>query len=85
MIHSHRAKTNMTTQLKAQLCFYQRDLSHEKTSLKKAKTFLRYNLPGVKSMVKQHQAGVNKTLKDMHNLKRRIRMRQRNGQIYKIL
>lgn len=85
MIHSYRAKTNITNQLKAQLGFYQRDLAHERASLKKARSYLRWNLPGVKSMVRQHQVGVNKTLKDIHNLKRRIRMRQRNGQIYKIL
>ena len=85
MNHSHRAKTNMTNQLKAQLGFYIRDLRHERDSLKKAKSYLKWNLPGVKSMVSQHKRGVRKTLTDIENLKIRIRKRQRNGEIYKII
>ncbi len=85
MDHSHRAKTNMTNQLKAQLGFYLRDLQHERVSLNKAKSYLKWNLPGVKSMVSQHERGVRKTLADIENLKARIRKRQRNGEIFKIL
>ena len=85
MEHSHRAIQNMTNQLEAQLEFYEEDLQHERASLKKAKSYLKYNLPGVKSMVSQHERGVRKTLTDIENLKIRIRKRQRNGEIYKIL
>ena len=55
MEHSVRAKTNMTKQLKAQFAFYKKDLEHEQTALKKAKSYLKYNLPGVKSMIYQHR------------------------------
>lgn len=85
MEHSVRAKKNMTNQLKAQLGFYMKDLEHERASLVKAKSYLKWNLPGVKSMVSQHMRGVRKTLADIENLKIRIRKRQRNGRIYKIL
>ncbi len=85
MRHSNWAKRNMTNQLKSQLGFYYVDLQHEKNSLRKAKSYLKYNLPGVKSMVLQHQRGVRKTLKDIKNMKIRIRKRQKNGQCYKIL
>lgn len=85
MFHSNRAKTNMTNQLKAQLGFLQKDLAHEKASLLKAKSYLKWNLPGVKTMINRHQAGLNKTLKDIATLKIRIRKRQRNDQCYKII
>ncbi len=85
MEHSNRAKTNMTNQLKAQLTFYRKDLEYEQASLKKAKSYLKWNLPGVKSMISQHERGVRKTLTDIENLKIRIRRRQRNGEIYKII
>lgn len=85
MEHSNRAKQNMTNQLKAQLGFYERDLQHERASLKKAKSYLKYNLPGIKSMVAQHERGVRKTLLDIENLKIRIKKRQRNGDVFKII
>jgi len=85
MEHSNRAKTNMTNQLKAQLGFYKQDLEHERNSLRKAKSYLKYNLPGVKSMISQHERGVRKTLADIEALKIRIRKRERNGECYKIL
>ena len=82
---SHIAKQNLTNQLKAQMGFYQRDLRHERASLAKARSYLKWRLPGVRGMVLQHQRGVRKTLRDIRNLKVRIRKRQRLGQIYKIL
>jgi len=85
MKHSDRARANMTKQLRAQLQFLKRDLRSEQIALQKAKTFLKYPLPGVKSMVRRHELGVKKTKQDIINLKKRIRMRQRKGQINKIL
>ena len=85
MDHSHRAKQNMTDQLKKQWEFYQNDLKHERAALAKAKSYLKYNLPGVKTMISQHERGVKKTLTDIENLKIRIKRRQKNGEIYKIL
>jgi len=82
---SIRAKQNMTNQLKAQLGFYKRDLEHEQKSLRKARSYLRWNLPGVKSMVSAHERGIRKTMTDIDNLKIRIRKRQRNGQCFRIL
>lgn len=85
MDHSNRAKTNMTNQLKKQLEFYQNDLIHEREALAKAKSYLKYNLPGIKSMLSQHERGVKKTLVDIENLKIRIKRREKNGEIFKII
>lgn len=85
MRHSNWAKHNMTKQLKSQLGFYYRDLQHERASLKKARSYVKWNLPGVKSMILQHQRGVKKTLRDIRNMKIRIRKRQRNNECYKII
>jgi hypothetical protein len=85
MEHSHRAKTNMTNQLKKQLEFLQQDLIHEKTALSKAKSYLKYNLPGTKIMISRHESGVNKTKDDIERLKIRILKRERNGECYTIL
>lgn len=85
MDHSNRAKTNMTNQLKKQLEFYQNDLTHERAALAKAKSYLKYNLPGIKSMISQHERGVKNTLTDIENLKIRIRKRYKNGEIFKII
>lgn len=83
--HSVRAKTNMTNQLKAQLKFLQNDLKHEKQALARARTFAKYNLPGVTTMVNRHKAGVQKTMRDIVALKKRIKSRQKKGQIFRIL
>ena len=85
MNHSNRAKQNMTNQLKSQLEFYQKDLVHERASLKKVKSYLKYNLPGVKSMISQHERGVTMTLANIKVLKRRIKKLQRNNAINKII
>jgi len=85
MQHSHRAKQNLTNQLKAQLGFLQKDLEHEKKSLAKAQSYQKWNLPGVKSMISQHERGVQKTISDIERLKIRINRRYQNGEIYKIL
>ncbi len=85
MGHSERARTNMTKQLKAQLGFLHKDLEYEKASLAKAQSYLKWNLPGVKSMINRHNAGVNKTLKDITTLEARIKRRQDNGECYIIL
>ena len=85
MKYSKRAKQNMTNQLKAQLGFYLRDLQHERKSLRKAKSYLKWNLPGVKSMISQHQRGVKKTKADIEDLKIRIRKRYKRGEIFQIL
>ena len=85
MGHSDRAKQGLTNQLKAQLGFLERDLEHEKSSLAKAKSYLKWNLPGTKTMVRRHESGVKKTLNDLRLLKIRIRKREKNGECFKIL
>jgi len=85
MSHSNRGKTNMTNQLKQQLEFYQNDLQHERAALAKAKSYLKYNLPGVKTMISQHERGVKKTILDIENLKIRIKRRQANGECFNII
>jgi hypothetical protein len=85
MEHSKRAKQGLTNELKAQLGFLEKDLVHEKASLAKAKSYLKWNLPGTKGMVKRHQSGVNQTLRQLRELKIRIRKRQKNGECFKIL
>lgn len=85
MKYSHRAKVNMTNQLRGYLRLLHQDLASETMALKKARTFLKYKTPGVKSMVSRHAAGVRKTKRDIKLISARIRMRQRKDQIYKIL
>ncbi len=85
MGRSDRSKQGLTDQLKAQLGFLERDLEHEKSSLAKAKSYLKWNLPGTKTMVRRHESGVKKTLNDLRLLKIRIRKREKNGKCFKIL
>ena len=83
--YSDRAKTNMTSQLKAQLKFLQEDLKNEERALVKAKTFAKYKLPGVKQMILRHEAGVRQTKRDLTQIKARIKKYQKQGKINKIL
>ena len=83
--HSARAMANMTKQLKAQLKFLQDDLKHEGKSLVKAKSFLKFNLPGTKSMIRKHEMGIRKTKQDLELLTKRIKRYQKEGKINKIL
>ena len=85
MDHSKRAKKTLTEELKAQLGFLERDLEHEKSSLAKAKSYLKWDLPGTKNMVRRHESGVRQTLNDLRILKIRIKRRQKNGECFKIL
>lgn len=85
MEHSARAITNMTNQLKTQLKFLETDLKNEERALKKAKTFVKFDLPGVKSMILRHEAGVRQTKRDLKQIKNRIRKYQKEGKINKIL
>lgn len=85
MEHSKRAKQGLTNELKAQLGFLERDLEHEKSSLAKARSYLKWNLPGTKTMVRRHQSGVKQTLKQLRELKVRIKRREKNGECFKIL
>ena len=85
MQHSKRALANMTSQMRGILKFLENDLKNEKLALKKAKTFLKYNLPGTKTMIRHHQNGVKKTMKDIRNHKKLIRKYQIQGKINKIL
>jgi len=75
----------MTDQLKGHLELLYQDLANEITALKKARGFLKYKLPGVKDMLNRHKEGIKKTRKDIKLISTRIRIRQRKGQIYKIL
>jgi hypothetical protein len=83
--HSDRAKQGLTNQLKAQLDFLERDLKHEKASLVIAKSYLKWNLPGTKNMVRIHEFGVRRTERDLRQLKVRIKRRERNDECFKIL
>ena len=83
--YSTRAIANMTNQLKAQLKFLEDDLKNEEKSLAKAKTFSKYNLPGIKQMILRHESGVRKTQRDLTLIKNRIKKYQIEGKINKIL
>ena len=85
MKYSKRAIDNMTAQLKAQLKFLQEDLVNEEKGLKKAKTFSKYKLPGIKQMIRRHEAGVRKTKRDLTMISNRIKRYQKQGKINKIL
>ncbi|MCH9657212.1 hypothetical protein K0U27_00720 [archaeon] len=84
MEHSPRAVANMTAQMKAQLKFLQDDLKNEEASLKKAKTFSKYKLPGVTTMIKRHESGVKQTKRDLKMIKARIAKYHKEGKINKI-
>lgn len=85
MEHRKRAMANMTKQLKAQLKFLENDLKNEERALANAMTFSKYKLPGVKTMIARHQAGVRQTKRDLIQIKNRIRKYQKQGKINKIL
>ena len=85
MEHSKRATDNMTKQLKAQLKFLEEDLKNEEKALKKAKTFSKYKLPGIKQMILRHEAGLRQTKRDLQQIKNRIKKYQKEGKINKIL
>ena len=85
MEHSKRAKKTLTEELKAQLGFLEKDLEHEKASLAKAKSYLKWDLPGTRRMVSRHQSGVRQTENDLRQLKIRIKRREKNGECFKIL
>jgi len=85
MEHSARAIANMTNQLKAQLKFLESDLKNEENALKKARTFSKYKLPGIKSMILRHEAGVRQTKRDLMQIRNRIKKYQKEGKINKIL
>ncbi len=83
--HSERAKKNTTSQIMGMLKFLQNDLKGEEKGLKKAKTFLKYDLPGTKQMIARHEAGVKKTKRDIVHITKRIKRLQKEGKINKIL
>ncbi len=83
--HSERAKKNMTSQVAGMLKFLQDDLKGEMKGLEKAKTFLKYNLPGTKQMIARHEAGVRKTKRDIAQITTRIKRLQKEGKINRIL
>ena len=83
--HSERAKKNMTSQIAGMLKFLQDDLKGEEKGLAKAKTFLKYDLPGIKQMIARHEAGVRKTKRDIAQITKRIKRLQKEGKINKIL
>jgi len=83
--HSERAKKNMTSQITGMLKFLQDDLKGEEKGLAKAKTFLKYDLPGIKQMIARHEAGVRKTKRDIAQITKRIKRLQKEGKINKIL
>ena len=82
---SHRAKHNMTKQIKARLAFYQNTLAERQKTLKKIKSYAKYNFPNYKSNLARELSGIDKVKKDISNLKVLILRRQRNGKIYKVL
>lgn len=85
MNYSNRAKYGLTKQLRTQLKFLQDNLSEKQKTIKKIRMYARYKLPGYGSMLKAEQNGIAKTKKDIANLKTRIKRRQSEGKIYKII
>ena len=85
MKHSDRARRGLTTALRAQLKQAESVVASRRAELKKARTYLKYNLPGTKSAIRNCTNGVRTTLRQLTSVKNRIRKRQRLGQCYKIL
>lgn len=82
--HSARAVRNTTYQVKTQLQFLRGNLANKRVELKKAQKFLKYNLPGTKSMIAQHERGIKKVEEDIRNMKIRIDKMYRQGKIYRV-
>ncbi len=85
MAYSRRAKQNMTNQLKARLTFLKSILFEKQKTVIKTRKFAKYHLPGYNQMLRAEIAGVNKVRRDISNLKKLIRVRQKNDQCFKIL
>ena len=81
---SNRAIRNMTNQVKNQLHFLRSNLANKRIELRKAQKFLKYNLPGTKSMIAQHERGIKKVEEDIRNMKIRIDKMHRQGKIFKV-
>ena len=82
---SHRAKHNMTKQLKARLSLYQNMLKEREKTVKKIKVYAKYKIPGYQQHLARELAGINKVKKDISDVKVLILRRQKNGQIYRVL
>lgn len=87
MRRSHRAKHNMTINLKGRLAWMQNDLKTEELGLKTARHFCKLlKKPFLKSTsYKAYTQGIRKTKQQIRDLKRLILRRQRNNECYKIL
>ena len=85
MKHSERAKQGTTSAIKARLSFLQNTLKEREKTVKKIKSYAKYNLPGYKTTLSRELAGITKLKKDLSNLKVLIRRRQRLGQIFRVL
>ena len=85
MTKSDVSKRGLTNTLKAQLAFYRKNLAEKQKTLIATQKFKKYNLPGYATMEKQELKGIEKVKTDLFDLKARIILRQRYGEIFKIL
>ena len=85
MVHSKRAKQNMTRQMKFRLTFLQNTLRERQKTISKIRTYKKYNLPGYNQTLSRELSGIDKVKKDISNLKVLIIRRQVYGDINKVL
>ena len=84
MVHSVRARQNMTGQLKARLAVMNTNLESRQREVKKTQTYIKY-LPNAKATLERQKKGIVTIKKQIATLKVRIRKLQKEGKINKIL
>lgn len=84
MYRSHRAKMGLTKQMRDRLRILKDILNERKKTLVKMKKYQKYGLRGYNSMIRNEQAGIEKTKIDIQDLKKLITERYELGQIYKV-
>ncbi len=87
MRYSNIAKLGMTKNLRNRLRWIKTDLKGEEAGLKKSLYWCKLlkKHPSKSTSVKAWKNGILKTKRDLVNLTKLIKRRQRNGQCYKIL
>ncbi len=87
MTKSHRAKSNMTKQLRARLSWLKSDLKTEAKGFEKAKYYCKLLGKNFKTSTsyKAYSKGIADTNRQLKSLEKLILRRQKNGECYKIL
>ena len=77
-------KRNMTNQFKHRMSYYKKTLSEQEKTVKLMKKYTKYNLPNAKARLIKQQNFAKKLKLDIANLRRLIKRRIKNGEIFKV-